>query len=171
MLLTRCSNGHFFDKHKYDTCPCCDGNIVLTNTTATNVQCIEKCENGHCFDKNIFDSCPHCKSPEANENEVPIGVNFQTPLYWESLNSEEMAKKYRVTVEEDIDIGDIVKLKGTGQIVEIVKKNWNFNDNWEPAEFCGKLINADDESFLLFSKRSIMKKYNSIAKKLLKLRK
>lgn len=132
---------------------------------------LTRCSNGHYFDKSIFGSCPQCKSAEADENEASIGVNFQTPLYWESLNSEEMAKKYRVTVKEDIEIGDIVKLKGTGQIVEIVKKNWKFNENWKPAEFGGKLIKADDEGLLLFSKGSIKKKYNGIAKKLLKLRK
>ncbi|MGN0569874.1 MAG: hypothetical protein ACI4N4_05145 [Candidatus Fimenecus sp.] len=132
---------------------------------------LTRCPNGHYFDKSIFGSCPQCKSAEADGNETSIGVNFQTPLYWESLNSEEMAKKYRVTVKEDIEIGDIVKLKGTGQIVEIVKKNWKFNENWEPAEFGGKLIKADDEGLLLFSKGSIKKKYNGIAKKLLKLRK
>ena len=298
MQLTRCTNGHYYDKHKYNTCPMC--NEVVSPRRLR----IERCENGHFFDKNKYESCPHCENAEIEEDKTlyqwdnqimdksqiikfcisygdfPIkhidfdgiglkkynrinprdggrdvpedffyerifglydekideikkfltsidfenwetgdyiisnikdkppgfcvnesfscefasgtkfycayppreefnklidflegikefrciggdGINFETPIYWELVKSKVISEK--ITIKEDVSIGDIVKLKSTGQIVEIVKKNFTvkFNGHLETVEFGGKLINSDDEGVLLFSKAGIEKKYSS----------
>lgn len=105
------------------------------------------------------------------------GINFETPIYWGSvkpkgilskLSSKKRAKK--ITVKEEVFIGDIVRLKGSGQIVEIVKKNFEikFNGHLETIEFGGKLINSDNRNIVLFSKSSIEKKYSSDTVRLFK---
>lgn len=306
MLLTRCSNGHYYDKHKYKTCPMC--NEVVSSRRLR----IERCENGHFFDKNKYDNCPHCENAEVEEDktlyrwdnqimdksqitkfsigygDLPIkhidfdgiglkkynringsrdgwmnfpdeffdekifglydekideikkfitsidienwetddyiisnikdnppgfcvndsfsceftngtkfycayppreefdklidflegirefrcicgsGINFETPIYWESVKSKVISEK--ITIKEDVFIGDIVRLKSTGQIVEIVKKNFEikFNGHLETIEFGGKLINSDNGNIVLFSKSSIEKKYSSDTVRLFK---
>ena len=96
------------------------------------------------------------------------GINFETPIYWESVKSKVISEK--ITIKEDVFIGDIVRLKSTGQIVEIVKKNFTvkFNGHFETVEFGGKLINSDDEGILLFSRAGIEKKYSSDTVRLFK---
>lgn len=96
------------------------------------------------------------------------GINFETPIYWESVKSKVISEK--ITIKEDVFIGDIVRLKSTGQIVEIVKKNFivKFNGHFETVEFGGKLINSDDEGILLFSRAGIEKKYSSDTVRLFK---
>lgn len=70
MLLTRCPNGHYYDKQKYNICPNCNGDVISTPPRTPNGSHLEKCENGYYYDKNKHESCPHCKSIKIDENKI-----------------------------------------------------------------------------------------------------
>lgn len=114
-----------------------------------------------------FSVCPNIS---AFENEL-YGWSIEKMgkgLHCNSVNSKEMSEIYKITVDEELLIGDIVELKVSHNIVEIKEKNFKINESLGCVEYAGQDINSSSEELLLFSQGSverIIKKINSVKRK------
>lgn len=58
-------------------------------------------------------------------------------------------------INQECNVGDIVRLKNTNQVVEIIEKDLKIEDKFV-SEYVGKLYAFDNKTKLLFNKEDIM---------------
>lgn len=101
-----------------------------------------------------FSVCPNISAFEVEFNGLSI-ESIGKRMHFNTVNSKEMAEIYKITVDEELLVGDIVELKVTHNIVEIAKKNWRINESLGYAEYAGKNINSSSENLLLFAQEDV----------------
>ena len=74
---------------------------------------------------------------------------------------EYMRKKREsmLTITDKLNVGDVVKLKGSGQIVVVQFVDYKFNEIVK-ADYAGTLFNTDYENLILFGQEDIEKIYD-----------
>lgn len=73
----------------------------------------------------------------------------------------EQQKQANVTYEKKLNIGDVVKLKRTGQVVVVQYVDYRRND-YVKADYAGMLYGVDSANLILFGQEDIELKYNII---------
>lgn len=109
-----------------------------------------------------FSVCPNISAFEVEFNGLSI-ESIGKRMHFNTVNSKEMAEIYKITVDEELLVGDIVELKVTHNIVEIAKKNWRINESLGYAEYAGKNINSSSENLLLFAQEDVERIVNKVS--------
>lgn len=101
-----------------------------------------------------FSVCSNISAFEVEFNGWSI-QSIGKGMHFNTVNSKEMAEIYKITVDEELLVGDIVELKVSNNIVQIEKKNWKINESLGYTEYAGKNINSSSENLLLFAQEDV----------------
>ena len=72
----------------------------------------------------------------------------------------EKQREELLTIIEPLKLGDVVKIKGTGQIVMVAAIDFKFNEVVK-SQYAGTLFNSENENLILFNQEDIEKVYDS----------
>lgn len=65
-----------------------------------------------------------------------------------------------LTINKFLKLGDVVKIKGTGQIVMVAAIDFKINEVVK-SQYAGTLFNSENENLILFNQEDIEKIYDS----------